>query len=164
MEASVIASKGAAGFTFEDVVIGAMETSSGFLVTEAEIMSFAGRYDPLPIHIDQEAAASGPFGVLTASGAHMIAIRMRLVHDFTYGGGVIAAVGLDEVRFLAALRANQVCKVESEFLEKRESTKRVDRGVVTIRQSLLADGAPVLTLKDIVLMRRRPAGHVQEMA
>ncbi len=94
----------------------------------------------------------------------MIASRMRLVHDFALGGGVIAAVGLDEVRFLAPLRANQVCQVESEFLDKRESAKRADRGVVTIRQSLLADGAPVLTLKDIVLMRRRPAGHEQDVA
>ena len=161
MEASVIASKGKAGFTFEDVVIGAVETSSGFLVTEAEIISFASRYDPLPIHIDRQAAAAGPFGMLTASGAHMIAIRMRLLHDFAYGGGVIAAVGLDEVRFPAPLRVGQMCKVESEFMEKRESTKRPDRGVVTIRQSLLADGAPVLTLKDIVLMRRRPADSVQ---
>jgi len=158
MEASVISSKGRGGFTFEDVVIGAVETSSEFLVTEAEIISFASRYDPLPIHVDQQAAAAGPFGVLTASGAHMIAIRMRLLHDFAYGGGVIAAVGLDELRFLAPLRVGQTCKVESEFLEKRDSAKRPDRGVVTIRQTLLADGVPVLTLKDIVLMRRRPAG------
>jgi hypothetical protein len=45
-----------------------------------------------------------------------------------------------------------------EFLEKRESRKRPDRGIVSIREILLADGAPVLSLKDIVLMRRRPPG------
>jgi acyl dehydratase len=157
MEASVIGSKGKAGFSFEDVVIGAVETSSTFLLTEEEIIAFAGKYDPLPIHVDHLAAAAGPFGVITASGAHMIAIRMRLIHDFAYGGGVIAAIGLDEVRFLAPLRAGQTCQVEIEFLEKRESAKRADRGVVTIRQTLLADGAPVLSLKDLVLMRRRPA-------
>lgn len=160
MEASVIASKGRTGFTFEDVLIGTVETSGGFLVTEAEIISFASRYDPLPIHLDREAAAAGPFGVLTASGAHMLAIRMRLIHDFDYGGGVIAAMGLDEVRYLAPLQAGRICKIESEFLKKRESAKRPDRGIVTIRQTLLADGAPVLNLKDVVLMRRRPAGQL----
>jgi len=154
MEASVIATKGAADFSFDNVVIGAKETSCRFLVTEAEIIAFASRYDPLPIHVDEQAAAAGPFGVLTASGAHMIAIRMRLIHDFAYGGGVIAAIGLDEVRFLAPLRVGQICHVEIEFLEKRESAKRPDRGIVTIRQTLLADDAPVLSLKDIVLMRR----------
>jgi acyl dehydratase len=159
MQASIIASQGKAGFSFEDVVIGSVETSSAFLLTADEIIGFASRYDPLPIHIDQAAAAAGPFGVLTASGAHMVAIRMRLIHDFAYGGGVIAAIGLDEVRFLAPLRAGQTCQVEIEFLEKRESAKRPDRGVVTIRQTLLADGAPVLSLKDIVLMRRRPAAQ-----
>ena len=79
MEASFIVSKGKADFTFEGVVIGAVETSSSFLVTDAEIIAFASRYDPLPMHIDQHAAAAGPFGALTASGVHMIAIRMRLL-------------------------------------------------------------------------------------
>ncbi len=95
MEASVIASSGNADFTFEDVVIGAVERSKTFRLTEAEIIAFAGRYDPMPIHLNQQAAAAGPFGVLTTSGAHMIAIRMRLINDFAYGGGVIAAIGLD---------------------------------------------------------------------
>jgi acyl dehydratase len=149
--------QGQADFTFEDVVIGDIQQSSSLYLTEEEIIGFASRYDPLPIHIDHAAAAAGPFGVLTASGAHMVALRMRLIHDFAYGGGVIAAIGLDEVRFLAPLRAGQTCQAEIEFLEKRESAKRPDRGIVTIRQTLLADGVPVLSLKDIVLMRRRPA-------
>jgi acyl dehydratase len=149
--------KGNPAFTFEDVTIGDIQKSSTFLLTESEIINFATHYDPLPIHIDHAAAAAGPFGVLTASGAHMVALRMRLIHDFPYGGGVIAAIGLDEVRFLAPLRANQTCQVEIEFLEKRESAKKPDRGIVTIRQTLLADGTPVLNLKDIVLMRRKPA-------
>jgi acyl dehydratase len=87
----------------------------------------------------------------------MLAIRMRLLHDFAYGGGVIASIGLDEVRFLAPLRANQDCQVQINFLEKRPSAKRTDRGVVVIEMIMSADGTPVLSLKDIVLMRRRSA-------
>jgi acyl dehydratase len=160
MEASIIVSKGAEGFTFEDVIIGEITRSGEYRVSEEEIISFASRYDPLPIHVDHRAAAAGPFGVLTASGAHMIAIRMRLIHDLAYGGGVIAAVGIEELQFLAPLRAGQICQLEAEILEKRESSKRADRGIVTLRQTLLADGVPVVTMKDIVLMRRRPAAEV----
>jgi acyl dehydratase len=152
----ITTTKGDTSFTFEDVIIGDTQKSSKLVLTESEIINFASHYDPLPIHIDHQAATAGPFGTLTASGAHMIALRMRLIHDFAYGGGVIAAIGLDEVRFLAPLRAGQTCQVEIEFLEKRESAKRADRGIVTIRQTLLADGTPVLNLKDIVLMRRQP--------
>lgn len=57
-----------------------------------------------------------------------------------------------------------VGEVESEFPNKRESTKRRDRGAVTIRQNLLADGAPVPTRRNIGLMRRRTASHVQDVA
>jgi acyl dehydratase len=142
-------------FTWDDLIIGVPELSSLHLLAEEEIIAFATTFDPMPIHIDRAAAAASQFGSLTASGAHMLAIRMRLVHDFAYGGGVIAAIGLDEVRFLAPLRAGQTCQVRIEVLEKRPSAKRPDRGVAVISQTLLADGVPVLSLKDIVLMRRK---------
>jgi acyl dehydratase len=157
METTVIASGGDQNFTWDDIVVGATERSSSYRVTEDEIISFAGRYDPLPIHVDRAAAEASPFGGLTASGVHMLAIRMRLVHEFAYGGGVIAAIGLDEVRYLAPLRANQDCHVEIKFLEARPSAKRADRGVAVIEMVMFADGVKVLGMKDIVLMRRRPA-------
>ena len=155
MEAFEAASKGDKSFTWDDVIVGATETSSTYRVSEAEIVAFASRYDPLSIHIDREIAAASQFGSLTASGVHMLAIRMRLVHDFAYGGGVIASIGLDEVRYLAPLRADQECKVEIKFLEKRPSGKRADRGVVIVEMVMLADGVAVVSMKDIVLMRRR---------
>jgi len=155
VEAFEAASKGDKSFTWDDVIVGATETSSTYRVSEAEIVAFASRYDPLSIHIDREIAAASQFGSLTASGVHMLAIRMRLVHDFAYGGGVIASIGLDEVRYLAPLRADQECRVEIKFLEKRPSGKRADRGVVIVEMVMLADGVAVVSMKDIVLMRRR---------
>ncbi len=136
-------------------MIGTTETSSIYLITEDEIIAFASRYDPLPIHVDREIAAASQFKSITASGVHILAIRMRLVHDFSYGGGVIASIGLDEVRYLAPLRAGQACQVEIKFLEKRPSGKQADRGIVIIEMVMRADGVPVASMKDIVLMRRR---------
>jgi acyl dehydratase len=157
MEASAIAAQGDKNFTWDDIVVGAEEVSSFYRITEDEIIGFASRYDPLPIHVDRAAAASSQFGSLTASGVHMLAIRMRLVHDFAYGGGVVASIGLDEVRYLAPLRAGQDCQVRIRFLEKRPSGKRTDRGIAVIEMVMLADGIPVVSMKDIVLMRRAPA-------
>ena len=53
---------------FEDYPPGAQFTSREILVEEAEILEFAGRYDPQPMHIDPAAAALGRFGGLIASG------------------------------------------------------------------------------------------------
>jgi len=147
----------AAGFYWEDVIVGERARSSAQIVTEEEILAFATTYDPLPIHIDAQAAARGPYGKLTAAGTHMLAIRQKLLYDFVYPEGVVASIGYDEVRFLAPLHAGQQCHVEIEFLEKRASTKRADRGIVIIAMTLFADDTAVLSLRDIVLMRRRPA-------
>jgi acyl dehydratase len=154
MQAPAITTRGDKNFTWDDIIIGAEEISSIYRITEEEIISFASRYDPLPIHVDHDAAAASQFGTLTASGVHMLAIRMRLVHDFAYGGAVIASIGLDEVRYLAPLRAGQHCQVKIKFLEKRPSGKRADRGIAVIEMVLLADDKPVVSMKDIVMMRR----------
>ena len=54
--------------SFEDLKPGDSFTSESVLVTEEEILEFARRYDPQPIHTDAARAASGPFGGLIASG------------------------------------------------------------------------------------------------
>ncbi len=141
-------------FTFDDVEVGKIERSGTIVLTEAEIIDFAQRFDPLPIHVDKTSAAASPFGDITASGAHMFAIRQRLLHDFAFARGVIASLGVDEVRYRAPLRAGVPCWVEIEFLEKTPSRSKPNRGVVRIGITMFADGAAVLTMIDLALMRR----------
>jgi acyl dehydratase len=128
------------------------------VVTEAEIIEFAKFFDPLPIHVDPDAAKASRFGGVTASGSHMLAIRQKLVSRFGLESGIIASLGYEEVRFLAPLRGGQSCVVELEFLDKRESRSKPDQGIATLGITLLADDQPVLKLRDIGLMHRRPAG------
>ncbi len=45
---------------FEDFVPGAVYEFGQADVTEAEIVDFASRFDPQPIHLDRGAAAAGP--------------------------------------------------------------------------------------------------------
>jgi len=144
-------------FRWEDANIGARERSQPYVVSQDEMLDFAQRFDPLPIHVDAAAAGLSQFGGLTAAGCHMLAIRQRLLFDFAYPGGVVASIGYDEVRFLGPLRAAQTCVVEIEFLEKRASKTRADRGVLVIGTTLRADEKTILTLKDIVLVKRRVA-------
>ena len=66
---------------FEDHVPGSVRELGPAVVDEAEIVEFARRYDPQPIHSDPQWARSGPFGGLIASGWHTAAIMMRLLVD-----------------------------------------------------------------------------------
>ena len=63
----------------EDLIEGQEFQLGTYTITEAEILQFARQYDPVPIHTDPAAAATGPFGGLIASGFNTIAIYQRLV-------------------------------------------------------------------------------------
>ena len=43
-----------------------------------EIRRFAGKYDPQPFHLDEDAAAKSVFGGLCASGWHTASMWMKL--------------------------------------------------------------------------------------
>lgn len=47
-------------------------------ITEAEILSFGTRWDPVFIHTDPDAAAASELGGVVASGLHTLAIYQRL--------------------------------------------------------------------------------------
>ena len=51
-----------ANLYFEETEIGTSCTAGPYLVTKSEIIQFAKQYDPLPRHIDEEAAARSILG------------------------------------------------------------------------------------------------------
>ena len=64
---------------FEDMQPGDRFESDGKTLSEAEILDFAFRYDPQPLHMDVTAAEGEPYGGLIASGVHTLAIAVRLM-------------------------------------------------------------------------------------
>ena len=90
---------------FEDYLPGAVYEYGYLTVTEAEILEFARRFDPQPIHIDPEFAAAGPFGGLIASGWHTASMMMRLFADhYLSRVASLASPGIDELRWPAPVR------------------------------------------------------------
>ena len=68
----------------EDFKAGQVFRTRGMSMDESEIMDFARKYDPQPIHTDREAAATGPFEGLIASGWHTAAMVFRLWVDLGF--------------------------------------------------------------------------------
>jgi acyl dehydratase len=142
---------------YEDLEPGASLTSPVHTIDRDELVAFAREWDPLPFHVD-EAAGVAAFGSLTAPGLYMLAIKQRLVHCMP-PLAVIASTGYDEVRFLAPLRPGDVVALKAEWMDRRPSQSKPDRGVVTIRFSLITQaGTVILSHLDTVLVRRRPCG------
>ena len=151
---------------FEDLQPGDDALGSTFVVERDEMVEFARRWDPQTFHLD-DAAANAMFGEggVTASGAFLMAIRTRLLHDM-HGGfvqgiatldlAVIAALGYDELRFHAPVRAGDTLQLRLEWLDKRVSDSKPDRGVARSRISLVnQDGVQAMSHIDTILVRRR---------
>lgn len=62
---------------FEDYVPGSCFQFGGVEVHENEIIEFAAQFDPQPIHLDRDAAESGPFRGIIASFKAMNIIGKR---------------------------------------------------------------------------------------
>lgn len=142
---------------FDDIEVGTTVRVGSYRVDADDIMSYARRWDPLPVHTDPEAAAKTMFGGLTASGSHTVAIRTLLMHRVPIQEGVIAAGGWDEIRFHRPVRPGDELWLEVAWADKRRSASKPDRGIVTASIRLLnQQHEVVLTQKSTILMRVRP--------
>lgn len=118
----------------EDLEVGRRFTSAGAALDAAQIREFAGRFDPQPFHLDEQAAQASFFAGLAASGWHTAALTMRLiVESVPLAGGVIG--GGVEVTWPQPTRPGDVLTVENEVVEIKPSRSRPDRGMVTLRAS-----------------------------
>jgi acyl dehydratase len=144
---------------FEDYLPGAVFEYGEIRITEAEIIEFARRYDPQYIHVDQAAAAGGPFGGLIASGWQTVALMMRVLVDrFLPTTASLGSPGIDELRWLKPVRPGDVLQIRVTVLDATPSRSRPDRGVVrTLVEVLNQDRDVVMSMKPMNIFRRRVA-------
>jgi acyl dehydratase len=141
---------------FDDLVVGMRFKSSGKLVTREAIKRFALEFDPQPFHLDETAAALTPLKGLAASGWHTAAIAMRLlVETCPIGRRPLLGVGVDDLRWLAPVRPNDVLHIEGEVIELVPS-KTKPQGLVRIKWTAFNQrGEPVYTFTPIGIVPRR---------
>ncbi len=66
---------------FDDIEVGYRSEVGRYDLERDEMVEFARRWDPQPIHIDEDGAAQSMFGGLVASSLHLFAICTRLFFD-----------------------------------------------------------------------------------
>jgi acyl dehydratase len=114
---------------FEEAETGTTCKAGPYLVSKEEIIQFAKQYDPVPRHVDEEAAARSIFGGLTACSAHTFSIFILLTTRLQPRLRVLAGMGWDELRLPNPVRPADELDLEMIVLEKRESKSKADRGV-----------------------------------
>jgi acyl dehydratase len=142
---------------FEDYVPGHTYEFGTITVSEPEIIEFARRFDPQPMHVDPEAAARGRFGGIIASGWHTVGLAMRLLVDhYISKVASLASPGVDEVRWPHPVRPGDALRIRVTVLEATPSRSKPDRGLVRTRiEAFNQHDQLVLSLIAMSLMRRR---------
>ena len=142
--------------SFDALTVG-QEFDFGFLVmTREEILEFGERFDPQPMHVDEAAAAEGPFGGLIASGLHTLSACFALM----IRTGVIARTSLGgagmEVAWPAPVRPGDELRVTGRVEQLTPSRSKPDRGIAKLRftGTRVADAVVVLDVLTTVILRR----------
>ncbi|GGM52915.1 hypothetical protein GCM10012275_24880 [Longimycelium tulufanense] len=143
----------------EDFHAGDRHELGRVVVTRDEIVEYARRWDPMPFHTDEAAAAAGPFGGLVASGGHTTAHVTRCyVTELVLDSDCRGSYGLDEVRYLHPVRPGDELTVHAVVDDVEDHPRRPDTGVVHLRvEAVNHEGEDVIRLRTRLLMGRRTA-------
>lgn len=142
---------------YNDLNVGDKYKFNGIQISREDIISFGHRYDPLPFHIDEEAAMESIFDGLIASGLQTLALTQRQIVDHFYQDlHILGGFGFKEVLFPNPVRPGDTLYISLEILEKRPSESDPSRGLVTVKRTITnQNDTPVLTAVNNLLLQRR---------
>jgi acyl dehydratase len=151
---------------FEDFKVGDMAEFGPLVVTAADIKSFARRFDPQPMHLDEAARQNTLVDGLFASGLHVACMHMRLFADGVLADSAsMGSPGVEEVRYLAPVRAGDSLSLRVEIVGMRPSRSRPEIGLINFRSQMVnSDGKPVMAMTATLMFRRRAASHRNKVA
>jgi len=142
---------------FEDYQKGTVIEMGPIYVEKDELIEFALRYDPQPMHTNPESAKTGPYKGLIASGWHTCALVMReLVKNYFYPSSSLGSPGIDELNWLKPVRPGDRLTVRATILETKLSSSKPDRGLVLTRvEASNQHQETVISFKALNFMLRR---------
>jgi len=115
----------------EDLQVGEKTQTGSVTLTEADIIEFARRFDPQPMHTDPNTP-----GGLIASGWHTAALVMRLVADARPLGDLpVLGLGVDGIEWRQPVLPGDTIQVEIEVLATRPSKSQPTHGIAKMRST-----------------------------
>ncbi|MCX4474375.1 MaoC/PaaZ C-terminal domain-containing protein [Micromonospora sp. NBC_01655] len=126
---------------FEDLTPGRTFGLGVVRVDGDEMVAFARRFDPQWYHVDPEQAAASHHGGLIASGFYTVSLFMRAYVDHVLARAAAdASPGLEELRWLAPVRAGDRLAVRLDVVGSRPSTARPGLGTVSLTGTMFRLG------------------------
>jgi acyl dehydratase len=138
----------------EDLAVGDWMDLGPAEVTRDEIIRFARRFDPLPIHID---GTDSPFGDVIASGMHTLSLFASISSPkFMARIALVAGKGFDRMRLPKPVRPGAVLTGSLQVIDVKMGPRKAD--VHCLYQMVDQNGDLVMTMVGIQVVRlRHPA-------
>ena len=142
---------------FEDIRVGQKIIVGQHVVDKEGMIEFARKWDPQVFHLD-EAAAGAQHNGLIASSNYTMCVVTRVIgldwHIKTFG-----VMEYKEIQVHAPVRPGDVLTVSMEWVDKRESRSKPDRGVVLSRIEVRnqRDELALSYISTIMMMKRGDA-------
>ncbi|MFT3987409.1 MAG: MaoC family dehydratase [Aestuariivirga sp.] len=154
------------GLWLDEIEDGHVVELGSFTFTRETVLDYARKFDPQPFHVDDEAAAKGPFGKLAASGWHTAAAWMKCyvatnqreaaARDNPAPSG--PSPGFTNLKWLKPVFPGDTIHYRSTVTGKRELASRPEWGLVFSRnEGFNQQGELVFSFDGKVLTARRPA-------
>jgi len=126
-------------------------------VAKGDMIRFSEEFDPQAFHLDENVAGK-MFGGIIASGWHTASMCHRLVVDNFLGlTACMASPGIDNIRFVKPVYADNVLTGRLTVVSTKKSTSKPDRGVAKLQIELFnADDALVFSMLGTVIVACRP--------
>lgn len=142
---------------FEDFDVGRVFALGPKTVSAEDIVDFASRYDPQPMHLDEAAGRESLLGGLSASGWHTCSLLMRMFFDAIVSRAASeGGPGIDEVAWKRPVLAGDTLSGECRVIDRRQLKSRPAIGLISLRHELKnQDGATVCIMTHPVMVRRR---------
>jgi acyl dehydratase len=144
---------------FEDLTVGQRFGGATFTVDRDEMLEFAHRWDPRPIHVDRDAAVRDGFPDVIATGSFTTAIYTLMIMRAREADGNHATLAVVSVtnKLPNPVLAGDVLRFDAEIADKRESRSRPTAGIVITTGRLTnARGDVVFDSETVTLVHRRP--------
>lgn len=142
---------------WEDFPVGQVREFGPRSVTREDILEFAGRFDPQPFHLDEDAARASLFGGLCASGWHTCALTMRMMVDaYLRDTASLGSPGIDNLRWTKPVYPGDTLHGRMTVLQARPMASRPQVGLLQSRWEVFNQhGEPVLTMEGWGMFGRR---------
>jgi acyl dehydratase len=130
---------------FEDFSVGQQWPVDTFGITKEQIFDFASKYDPLPIHLDEEYAKNTRFGGIIASGpmSYMLFWVQAIKQHDLLGDGLVAGLS-NHAQWLLPVRAGDQLHGEVTVIDLTQ--KNAYHGIVEVGfEARNQDGTTVMT-------------------